>query len=106
VVPEIADPAEQARMQSAAMAELHEHGLDDIELAASWRGLKDFSLRDHRAQLIIREAIRWRDAQAKAKVAAGKPLPPMRRPGASQPKGAPPMLKSRRSPSSSRARAA
>jgi hypothetical protein len=37
-----------------------------------------------------REAARilWRQAQAKAKAAAAKPLPPVQRPGASQSKGA------------------
>jgi phage terminase large subunit len=30
----------------------------------------------------------WRDAQAKAKAAATRPVPPVQRPGVSQPKGA------------------
>jgi hypothetical protein len=87
-VPEMADAAEWSKLQTGAVALLHEHGFDDGELAASWQGRRDFSLRDHRVQLIIRDAIRWRDAQAKAKAAATKPLPPVQRPGASQPKGA------------------
>ena len=39
-------------------------------------------------QLLIRDATLWRDAQAKAKAAAAKPVPPVQRPGVSQPKGA------------------
>jgi hypothetical protein len=46
------------------------------------------SLRDHRVQLLIRDATLWRDAQAKAKAAATRPVPPVQRPGVSQPKGA------------------
>jgi hypothetical protein len=87
-VPEMGDPAQLANLQREAVAVLHEHGFDDAELAASWQGRKDFSLRDHRLQLVIRDAMRWREAQAKAKAAAAKPLPPVQRPGASQPKGA------------------
>jgi hypothetical protein len=46
-------------------------------------------LRDHRVQLLVRDAILWREAKAKAKSRrAAKPLPPVQRPGASQPKGA------------------
>jgi hypothetical protein len=87
-VPEMTDPAEVAKLQTEAVALLREHGFDDAELSASWRGQKDISLRDHRLQLVIRDAIRWRDAQAKAKAASAKPLPPVQRPGVSQPKGA------------------
>ena len=54
----------------------------------SWHGQRDLSLRDHRVQLLIRDATLWRDAQAKAKAAATRPVPPVQRPGVSQPKGA------------------
>jgi hypothetical protein len=87
-VPQMADPAEVAKLQSAAMAVLKDHGFEEAELAASWHGQKDFSLRDHRVQLLVRDAILWREAKAKAKAAVAKPLPPVQRPGTSQPKGA------------------
>jgi len=86
--PEMADPAALAKLQSAAVAVLRHHGFDQSELAASWHGHQDFSLRDHRVQLLVRDAILWREAKAKAKAAAAKPLPPVQRPGASQGKGA------------------
>jgi hypothetical protein len=70
------------------MAVLKDHGCEEAELAASWHGQKDFSLRDHRVQLLVRDAILWREAKAKAKAAVAKPLPPVQRPGTSQPKGA------------------
>ena len=38
-------------------------------------------------QFLIRDAILWREAQAKARVAVARPLPPVQRPGASQHKG-------------------
>ena len=87
-VPQMADPAEVAKLQSGAMAVLKDHGFEEAELAASWHGQKDFSLRDHRVQLLIRDAILWREAKAKAKAAVAKPLPPVQRPGTSRPKGA------------------
>jgi hypothetical protein len=87
-VPEMADPAEVAKLQSAAVAVLKDHGFEQSELAASWHGHQDFSLRDHRVQLLVRDAILWREAKAKAKAAAAKPLPPVQRPGVSQGKGA------------------
>jgi hypothetical protein len=42
----------------------------------------------HRLQLVIHDAILWRDAQQKAKAAATKQVPPVQRPGVSQPRGA------------------
>jgi hypothetical protein len=87
-VPAMADPAKVAELQSGALAVLTEHGFEEAELAASWHGQKDFSLRDHRIQLVVRDAILWREANAKAKAAVAKPLPPVQRPGTSRPKGA------------------
>jgi hypothetical protein len=84
----MADPAEVAKLQSAAVAVLKAHGFEEPELAASWNGHKDFSLRDHRVQLLVRDAVLWCEAKAKAKAAVAKPLPPVQRPGASQGKGA------------------
>ena len=53
-----------------------------------WNGQKELSLRDHRLQLLIRDATLWREAQtkAKAKAAAVKPVPPVQRPGAATPR--------------------
>lgn len=76
----MADPAEVAKLQSAAVGVLKHHGFDEAELAASWHGHKDFSLRGHRVQLLVRDAVLWREAKAKAKAAVAKPLPPVQRP--------------------------
>ena len=40
-----------------------------------------FRLRDHRVQLLLRDAVRYRDAQAAAKSAQHKPVPHVQRPG-------------------------
>jgi hypothetical protein len=67
---------------------LKDLGFDDAELVQSWHGQKDFSLRDHRVQLLIRDAALWREAQQKAKAATTKPVPPVQRPGVAPVKGA------------------
>jgi hypothetical protein len=87
-VPEMADAKKAAGLQTAALAVLKDLGFQETELAQSWHGQKDLSLRDHRVQLLIRDATLWRDAQAKAKAAATKPVPAVQRPGVSQLKGA------------------
>jgi hypothetical protein len=68
-------------LQRSAMATLKGLGFEESELIASWNGSKDLSLRDHRMQLLIRDATLWRDAQAKAKAAVTRPVPPVQRPG-------------------------
>src|SRR5258708_1587312 len=40
----------------------------------------------HRVQLLVSDAILWREAKAKAKAAAAKPLPPVQRLGVRQAK--------------------
>ena len=87
-VPDLADEAKMAELHKAALSVLTDLGFEEAELAQSWNGQKELSLRDHRVQLLIRDATLWRDAQAKAKAAAAKPVPPVQRPGVSQPAGA------------------
>jgi hypothetical protein len=82
-VPDMADEAKAAALQGKALSLLRDLGFDEEnELVPAWNGQKEFSLRDHRLQLLIRDATLWREAQAKAKVAAVKPVPPVQRPGA------------------------
>jgi hypothetical protein len=87
-VAEMADAKKAAELQTAALAVLKELGFEDAELAQSWNGQKDLSLRDHRVQLLVRDATLWREAQQKAKAAAAKPVPPVQRPGVAPPNGA------------------
>ncbi len=87
-VPDMKDPAKAAKLQSAAMTVLKELGFEEAELASSWNGEKDLSFRDHRVQLLIRDATLWREAQQKAVTAAKKAVPPVQRPGAATVKNA------------------
>ena len=56
-------------------------GLTEPELRALWNGEAKLDLRDARAQRVLADAARWREAQAKARVAPKVPLPPVMRPG-------------------------
>jgi hypothetical protein len=87
-VPDMADKTKAAALQDAAVAVLKDHGFSDAELGQMWHGQSQPSLRDHRLQLVIRDAILWRDAQQKVKAAATRLVPPVQRPGVSQPRGA------------------
>jgi hypothetical protein len=87
-VPDMADAEKAAKLQGAAMTVLKDLGFSEAELGDSWNGGKDLSLRDHRVQLLIRDATLWREAQVKAKAAATKPVPPVQRPGVAQGKSA------------------
>ena len=87
-VPEFADAGKKAELQGKAVGALRDLGFDEAELAASWHGQKDLSLRDHRVQLLVRDAALWREAEQKAKAAVARPVPPVQRPGVSQPRGA------------------
>jgi hypothetical protein len=80
-VTDMADAAKAADLQKRAISVLKDVGFSEAELAAAWNGEKDLSLRDHRMQLLIRDATAWRQAQEKAKTAATKPVPPVQRPG-------------------------
>jgi hypothetical protein len=87
-IPDMADAKKAAELQAAALAVLKELGFEEAELAQSWNGRNDLSLRDHRVQLLIRDATLWREAQQKAKAATARPVPPVQRPGVAQPRGA------------------
>ena len=86
--PEMADKDKAAKLQGAAVSMLKELGFSDEELSRSYHGKQGMSLRDHRVQLLVRDATLWRAAQAKAKAATAKPVPPVQRPGVSQGKSA------------------
>jgi hypothetical protein len=87
-VPEMAEPEKAAKLQGTAVAVLRDLGFGEGELTASWNGEKDLSLRDHRMQLLIRDATLWREAQQKARAAATRPVPPVQRPGMAQDRNA------------------
>ncbi len=87
-VPEMADEKKAAELQKKAVSALKAIGFDEQELGEAWNGQKDLSLRDHRVQILIRDAALWRDAQAKANEVTRKPIPSVQRPGTQRPAGA------------------
>jgi hypothetical protein len=87
-VPDVADPVNRSKLEHAALGMLRELGFSDHELGDLYRGQRDLSLHDHRLQMLIRDGIRFRDAQKAAKEASAKPVPPVQRPGVAQPRGA------------------
>ncbi|MCC6779774.1 MAG: hypothetical protein IT537_24600 [Hyphomicrobiales bacterium] len=87
-VPDMADPKKASELQTSARRLLADLGFDDGELSRAWNAQGEFSLRDHRVQMLVLDAMRWRDAQAKARTVTAKPVPPVQRPGTAQPRGA------------------
>lgn len=89
-VPEMADPKKAAELQTSAVSMLKDIGFTDDELNKSYHGQLGVSIRDHRFQELIHDAMSWREAKAKAKtvVENKKPVPPVQRPGAAPSKGA------------------
>lgn len=83
-IPELADKAKAAALKDAAVEVLREKGFSDQELAELAHGVKNVSIQDHRMQMLIYDAIRWRNAQAASVKAAAKPVPPVQRPGVAQ----------------------
>jgi hypothetical protein len=86
--PELADPAQRAKFEHAAVGVMRELGFSDQELVALHMGRADLSLHDHRVQLLIRDGVRFRDAQKAARQASLKPVPPVQRPGVAPQRGA------------------
>jgi hypothetical protein len=87
-LPEIADPVQRSKLEQSALGMLRELGFSDQELDGLYYGRSDLSLHDHRLQMLIRDGVRFRDAQKAAKEASTRPVPPVQRPGVAQPRGA------------------
>jgi hypothetical protein len=83
-VPELLDPDKAPKLRESALGVLRDRGFTDGELSALYNGQAGLSLRDHRIQLLILDAVRWREAQAKARQAEARPVPPVQRPGVAQ----------------------
>jgi hypothetical protein len=86
--PELAEKGQLAKAAESAAGVLKDLGFNDDELANLWNGRQALSLRDHRIQLLLRDGVRYRDAQAAAKAAATRSVPQVQRPGAAVPRGA------------------
>jgi hypothetical protein len=90
-VPEFKDKAVAEKLQKYARDTLIDIGFSDEELSRGWLGQDRLSLRDHRMQLLIRDAILGRELAAEKakglKNVTAKPLPPVQRPGAAPTRG-------------------
>jgi hypothetical protein len=86
--PEISDPAKATKLREQAVSVLRDTGFTDQELDDAWKRGQPLSLRDHRLQLLILDAVKYRDAKATAAKAPPKPIPPVQRPGTAPDKGA------------------
>ncbi len=84
-IPELADPKQRAKIQEGALSYLKDSGFADSDLGQLWNGQASLSLRDHRLQGIIRDAVKYREAKASVAKPAPKPVPPVQRPGTPQP---------------------
>ncbi len=85
--PELADNDARSKAARNAADMLKDIGFSDNELGELWTGQKEMSLRDHRLQLLIRDAVRYREAQAAAKKVTAAPKPPVQRPGVAANRG-------------------
>jgi len=87
-LPELADSTKAARAQESAVAALKDIGFTEQELGQLWRGQAMLTLRDHKVQRLVLDGIKYRETQQKAKEVVVKSVPPVPRPGVSQPRGA------------------
>ena len=85
--PELSDPLKASALRQGVRTMLNDIGFGNDELNAAWDGQRGFSVRDARAQRLILDAYRWRQAQAKAKNVTKAPVPPVMRPGVARPRG-------------------
>lgn len=87
--PEMSDKDAAKKLGDASVDLLRDVGFSETDLSKLWNGEASLSLRDHRAQLLIRDAVRYREAQKTApKKVAAKPVPTVQKPGSPRPRGA------------------
>ena len=85
--PELANKARQTKVEESAVGVLKDLGFTDQELVQAWNGEASISPRDVRFQLLLLDAVKYREAKAKPAPIA-KPVPPVQRPGVAKPAGA------------------
>lgn len=81
LAPEFKDPKQAEKVQAQAVQYLKDIGFNEQEIGESWTGKRPLPLRDARMQALVRDAMRWRSAEAKKAEVAAKPVPPVQRPG-------------------------
>lgn len=83
--PELSDTKRAQKIADSAVNVLKDLGFTESDLASAWNGESSVSLRDHRIQLLILDAIKYREAKVTAAKPAPKPIPQVQRPGVSKP---------------------
>ena len=86
--PELADKETAVKLRDKAVSVLNDVGFSNQELAELAAGKSSLAVHDHRLQLLILDAVKFREAKANAAKAPPKPVPPVQRPGAAPDKGA------------------
>lgn len=84
--PEFRDQKKFAAAQAETRAMFSEYGISSEEVSA-WGSGRPIYPNDHRWQLIVRDAVRYRSAQKALKAAQPKPVPPVQRPGTAVSRG-------------------
>ena len=80
--PELADRATADKVAQGAVSLLNDLGFSQGDLDKLWSGQASVSLRDHRIQLLIRDALRYREAKSAVPKARVAPVAPkVQRPG-------------------------
>ena len=80
--PDMQNETRATAVRNHSLSLLKDIGFTEEDLSRLWNGEVSLSLRDHRAQLLIRDAVRYREAQSVAKTKAVKrPVPTVSRPG-------------------------
>jgi len=83
LAPEMADRQSSQRLADATVSTLRGVGFSNEDLQKAWNGDASISLRDHRAQLLLRKAALYDSAQAAASQKVVRDIPKVQRPGVS-----------------------
>lgn len=83
--PELKDPVAGRKLGELAAQELKSIGLSSDEITALYQGKASIALRDHRAQELVLDAVRWRSLQRTAHEKRAAPAPRVMKPGLSKP---------------------
>ena len=79
--PELADQEVLDKTSKAALRTLKDVGFAEDELAKAWNGEMAISPRDHRFQVLVYEASKYRELKANPPKPSAKPIPPVQKPG-------------------------
>ncbi len=91
--PETQNAEKYEALQKGAVKLLKDIGFSDDELGAGWSGQRDVNIRDHRIQVLIRDAYLYRTQKSKEEKTRQsladkkKPVPSVQRPGTARPAG-------------------